>query len=113
MNSETIIVFNKEGMGSAEPALSLTLAATYLGLLDLEDRLPRSICFYGEGVRLATASSPLLEELETLAERGVDLICCGTCLNHLGLAPELRVGRVGNMKDIIAEQADAAKVITL
>ena len=34
---------------------------------DLEDRLPRRICFYGEGVRLACEGSPVLDQLPDLA----------------------------------------------
>lgn len=107
------VVINSNGMGQAETALSHKLVTTFLNMLDLDDRLPASICLYAEGVKLATAGSPVLEELGSLAAKGVNLIVCSTCLNHFGLMDELRVGQAGGMKDIVAAQWAAAKVITL
>ena len=113
MNGDTVIVINHEGMGQAEPALTRKLAGTYLNLLDLDDRLPQAICFYADGVKLAVTGSPVLEELGSLADKGVRLIVCTTCLNHFGLLDNLAAGEAGSMKDIIDVQAAAAKVITL
>lgn len=109
----TTILITRTGMGHAEPALSHKLIASYLGLLDLENRLPQTIAFYADGVHLVCEGSHVLEELAALAARGVDLVACGTCLNHFGLAKSVRVGREGTMRDIIAAQFEADKVITL
>jgi selenium metabolism protein YedF len=107
------VIFNNNGMGQAEPALGHKLAATFLNMLDLDDRLPASICFYAEGVKLAVTGSPVLEELASLEAKGVSLIVCTTCLNHFGLMEQLKVGTAGGMKDIVAAQWSASKVITL
>ena len=48
------------------------------------------IAFYTEGVKLLVSGSPVLEQLKALEEKGVRLIACGTCLNHYGLADDLR-----------------------
>lgn len=108
-----MIVVNNNGMGQAEPALSHKLIQTFLNMLDLDDRLPRTICFYAEGVKMAVEGSPVLEELQSLADKGVELIVCTTCLNHYGVMQQLRVGAAGSMKEIVAAQWNAQKVITL
>ena len=113
MDSNTVVVINHDGMGQAEPELAHKLVKTYLNMLDLDDRLPRTICFYAEGVKQAVADSPVLEELESLAGKGVELIVCTTCLNHFGALEELAVGVAGGMKEIVEAQDGAAKVITL
>ncbi len=113
MNDATVIVINHHGMGQAEPELSHKLVKTFLNILDLDDRLPRAICFYADGVKLAVAGSPVLEELESLAGKGVALIVCTTCLNHFGMLEELAAGTAGSMKEIVEAQDAAAKVITL
>ena len=113
MNSSTVIVINHDGMGQAEPELTRKLVKTYLNMLDLDDRLPRAICFYADGVKLAVASSPVIEELESLAGKGVELIVCTTCLNHFGMLDALAVGTAEGMKEIVDVQDAAAKVITL
>ncbi len=107
------VIFNHNGMGQADTTLTHKLASTYLNFLDLDDRLPESICFYAEGVKLAVKNSPVLEELRSLENKGVKLIVCTTCLNHFNLFDDLAVGEAGGMKDIVEAQWDATKVITL
>ncbi|MDX2472861.1 MAG: DsrE family protein [Candidatus Krumholzibacteria bacterium] len=106
------VIINNNGMGQAEPALSHKLIKTWLNLLDLDDRLPQTVCFYAEGVKLACTGSPVLEELQSLAAKGVAVIVCTTCLNHYGLLDELQAGHAGGMKDIVEAQWTATKVIT-
>jgi hypothetical protein len=107
------LLITRDGMGTADPALAHKLAGAYLDLLDLEDRLPGRICFYAEGVRLTCEGSPVLETLGALAERGVDLLVCGTCLQFYDLEAARKVGRQSNMREIQAAQWDAAKVVTI
>ena len=108
-----VIVFNHNGMGQADTALTHKLATAFLNLLDLDDRLPGTICFYADGVKLAVKGSPVLEELTSLANKGVRLIVCTTCLNYFDLFNDLAVGEAGGMKDIVEAQWAADKVITL
>ena len=107
------IIINHNGMGQADTELTHKLATTFLNLLDLDDRLPETICFYADGVKLAVNDSPVLEELRSLADKGVKLIVCTTCLNHFELLDDLAVGEAGGMKDIIEAQWQAEKVIAL
>lgn len=111
--SDTTILVTRDGMGHADPALAHKLAGSFLDLLDLEDRLPATICFYAEGVRLACTGSPVLETLSALGERGVRLLVCGTCLQFFDLEAQLAVGEASNMRAIQAAMWDAAKVISL
>jgi hypothetical protein len=110
---QPVIVISNYGLGHAPPELGLKLAQTWLGLVDAGDRLPAAICLYGEGVKLATDGSPVLEELRSLAAKGVRLVVCTTCLNFFGLMDGLQAGTAGSMKDIIELQWAAKKVITL
>lgn len=116
MNSDAspnlTVIINSNGMGQADPALSHKLIKTWLNMLDLDDRLPRTICFYAEGVKLACTGSPVLEELESLANKGVALIVCTTCLNFFDLLDDLQVGTASGMKDIVDAQWSADKLIT-
>ena len=100
-------------MGEAEPELQLKLAGTYFKLLNENDLLPAAICFYTDGVKLAVKDSPVLESLKSLADKGVRLILCSTCLNYFNLTEKVKVGIVGGMTDIIEAQMKAGKVITL
>ena len=110
---DTVILVPREGMGSADPELQHILFDTYLKLLMENETLPAVICFYTEGVKLVVEGSPLLGRLAEIEAKGVRLIICLTCLNHLGLVDMVKVGIVGGMGDIIEAQTRASNVITL
>ncbi len=113
MQNNTVVIINSNGMGQADTTLSHKLAKAFLNMLDLGEKLPSAICFYAEGVKLTVSTSPVLEELQSLADKGVALIVCTTCLNHYQLLDDLQVGSAGGMKEIVDAQWDASKVITL
>jgi len=109
-----VLVFKTDGMGLTETQpLRDKLAKTFLTLTIQMEPLPRIICFYTDGVKLACEGSPVLEELATLEQRGVHLVLCQTCLNTFGLSDQVRVGIVGGMGDIITAIWQADKVITV
>ena len=109
----TVVVFNNNGMGVAEEALGHKLARTFLAVLEADAKLPRTICLYAEGVKLAVKGSSVLEDLQALVDKGVEVLACTTCLNHFGLTDELQVGQARGMKEIVDAQWSATKVITL
>jgi len=113
MTHDTVIIVNNNGMGQTDAQLTHKLIKSFLNMLDLGEKQPTAICFYAEGVKLTVNGSPVLEELQSLAEKGVSLIVCTTCLNHFSLLDDLQVGIAGGMKDIVDAQWSAGKVITL
>ena len=113
IDSDTVILFTRNGMGDAEPELQVKLASTYLKLLDENNILPAAICFYTDGVKLVVESSPVLDSLRSLESKGVRLILCSTCLNYFNLTEKVKVGIVGGMTDIIEAQMKAGKVVSI
>ena len=115
MASETsmVLVFTTNGMGTtSEQPLKEKLLKTYLNLVSQMQPLPRALCFYTDGVKLACEGSPVLEELAALERKGVRLILCQTCLDYFGLTEKVHVGIVGGMSDIITAMWEAEKVVT-
>ena len=51
--------------------------------------------------------------LKALADAGVEILVCGTCLSFYGLTDQLQVGTVSNMYDIVTRMQRAAKVVSL
>ncbi len=113
MDSNTVLLFTRYGLGQADPALQQRLANTFLTLLGEHQLHPGKICFYTDGVRLVCEGSPVLEQLKALEAAGVELIICRTCLDSFGLLKQVRVGVVGGMPDIIEALNQAGKVISL
>jgi intracellular sulfur oxidation DsrE/DsrF family protein len=108
-----VVLVSRAGMGHAEPELQIRLMTSYLSFLLGLEPLPRAICFYADGVKLAVEGSPVLDALRELEEKGVHIILCSTCLSYFDLRDQVRVGIVGGMHDIIEAQWRADKVITL
>ncbi|MGE5122987.1 MAG: DsrE family protein [Acidobacteriaceae bacterium] len=113
-SGDIVIVFKTDGLGSSDnQPLKEKLASLYLTLAIQMDPLPKAICFYTDGVRLACKGSPVLAELKELERRGVHLILCQTCLDTFGLTKQVEVGIVGGMGDIITAMWQAEKVLTV
>jgi intracellular sulfur oxidation DsrE/DsrF family protein len=109
-----VIIFKSNGMGeTSEQPLRDKLTKTFLTLTRQNPNLPRAICFYTDGVKLACEGSPVLEELEALEKAGVHLILCQTCLDYFNLKDKVQVGIVGGMGDILAAMWQADTVITI
>jgi DsrE/DsrF-like family len=112
LQDNSVLVFKTNGMGdTADQLLKEKLAKTFLTLTAQMEPLPKIICFYTDGVRLACEGSPVLDELTVLEQKGVHLILCQTCLNTFNLLDQVRVGIVGGMADIITAMWHADKVI--
>jgi len=113
MDSDTVYLFTRNGMGDAPGDLQKALVKKFLGLLLEGKKYPPLILFYTEGVRLVCKGSGVLDELHALEAAGVKLILCQTCLNYYKLIDQVEVGIVGGMGDIIEGMSKAGKVISL
>ena len=70
-----------------------------------------TILLYNGGAFLSCEGSDNLEDLKTLEAQGVEILTCGTCLNHYGIGDRLRVGSVTNMYEIAERMTGAAVLI--
>lgn len=113
MDNRTVLLFTRNGMGQASEELQQGLAAKFLSLLEQSGQLPAKILFYTDGVKLACQGSPVLEQLQTMETKGVELVLCKTCLDYFRLTDQVAVGIVGGMPDIIEAMQKAGKVVSL
>lgn len=108
------VFVGRETVGSGAEELGRNLMKMFLYTLSQGDDVPASLLFMNGGVKLPTGEEEqVIESLRTLAERGCQILVCGTCLNYYGIADQLKVGTVSNMYDIVSAMQQAAKVITV
>ena len=82
--------------------------------LSESDDVPASLLFMNAGVKLvAGGEQQIIDSVNKLAERGTEVLVCGTCLDFYGVKDKLAAGEVSNMYDILGRMQEAAKVITL
>ena len=111
MAKRVFIVTNTIGRGNDE--LGAVLMKNFLYSLARNAEKPRAVMLMNEGVRLACTGSTSLDDLAILAENGVAIRVCGTCLDFLGIKDELAVGEVGTMLDSVAALVADPDVLTI
>lgn len=108
------VFFNKEGLGNGDAELGMNLAKMAIFTLSESENIPTYVLFMNGGVKLTTGVEPqIVENLNTLIEKGTKVLVCGTCLNFFGIKEDCKVGTVSNMYDILGAMQEVSKVITL
>ncbi len=113
LDTNTVLLFTRYGLGDASEELQQQLAVKFLSLIHESGQLPAMILFYTDGVKLACHGSPVLDALRSIEGKGVELLLCKTCLDYFHLKDQVAVGIVGGMPDIIEAMQKAEKVIAL
>jgi len=106
-----VVYISADRMGRGEDELGGILIRGFLHTLNEVAPLPDMLVFVNTGVKLVVGGSPVLEDLQTLVEQGVDILACGTCLNYLELTDKVAIGTVSNMYDIAEALLGAGKVV--
>ena len=110
---KTAMLITSDRLGEGGDELGRLLMKNFIiTLLDL-DRLPERMLFLNSGVLLTTEGSEVLEALESLAKRDVEILSCGVCLDFFHKKDKLKVGSVTNMLTTAESLMDAGSVIRL
>jgi selenium metabolism protein YedF len=108
-----VLVVPSEFMGRGDDELGHILVRGFFHTLGEVAPTPDAIIFFNSGVKLVVNGSPVLEDLQALSERGVEILACGTCLGHYELKEQVQVGEISNMYTIAETMLGAGKVISL
>lgn len=94
-----IVVVDTNVMGRGSDELGKNLLKGFIYSLTEQDILPEKVIFYNGGVQSVVEGSDSLEDIQGLADRGVEIYACGACLNFYELTAA--VGEVTNMYRIV------------
>jgi selenium metabolism protein YedF len=100
-------------IGRANDELGAVLMKNFIYSLARNADKPKAVMLMNEGVRLACNGSASLDDFALLAENGVAIKVCGTCLDFLGLSDELAVGDVGTMPGSVEALLGDDAVVTI
>lgn len=106
-----VVAVSSGTMGDGDERLGATLLKGFLYALTELDTWPDTVLFYNSGAYLTTAGSESIDDLRRLEDAGVEILTCGTCLNHYGIADNLAVGGVTNMYSIVELMMAADSVL--
>ena len=108
-----VVTVPSEFMGRGDEELGHILIRGFFHALGEVEPLLDTIIFYNSGVKLVVQGSLVLEDLEGLHGRGVEILACGTCLGHYELKENVAVGEISNMYTIAEILLSAGKVVSL
>ena len=111
IHGNTVVVISADHMGEGDEELGKVLIKGFIYALTEQDVLPKTMLFYNGGAKLTCEESPTLEDLKSLEAQGVEILTCGTCLNHYDLTDKLQVGSVTNMYVIAEKMTQAGNII--
>ena len=109
----TMFVISSDTLGRGDDVLGRRLMLKFVQQLHVMTPRPHAVAFYNSGVNLLLPSSPVLDALETLEADGVDLVACGTCLEHFQSRHAIVTGRVSDMREIVTTMAASEKVVVV
>lgn len=111
-DSGQVYLITQDTLGHGSPELGAVLIKAFMTTLLEVKPAPSAILMLNSGVKLAVKGSPVIDQLTTLAGRGVTIFACGTCLDYYQCKAELAVGEVTNMYTIV-ETVSQNKTVTL
>ena len=107
------VFVGRDIIGDGDRELGANLMRMFFYTLAQGEDKPGAVLFMNAGVRLPTLDEQIPAHLKSLADAGVEILVCGTCLSFYGLTDQLQVGTVSNMYDIVTRMQRAAKVVSL
>jgi selenium metabolism protein YedF len=112
-DEKIMVMCATDRIGYGDDALGLKLMANFLRTLkEMGDELWRLV-FVNNGVKLTIEGSEVLEDLKAYEAAGLNILVCGTCLDHFNLLARKQVGETTNMLDIVTAMQLADKAINI
>ncbi len=108
---KTVIYCGSDRMGDGDDEFGRILMRNFLTTLLEMSPLPDIILFVNSGINLTTEGSEVLEALQALESRDVEIASCGLCLDFYQKKEQLRAGRTTNMFEMAEVQCQAGRVI--
>jgi selenium metabolism protein YedF len=108
-----IYYISSDTAGSGDCELGQILMVNMILTIEKLDFLPESIFFLNTGTYLTTLNEKTIEPLKTLANMGVNIYTCGTCLKHFKLEDCLKVGQITDTFSLLTALTQANNIIKI
>jgi selenium metabolism protein YedF len=112
-HKKIMVMVASDQMGRGDDELGAKLMFNFLKTLKEMGHELWLLVFVNNGVKLAVEGSEALSVLKELEGDGVQILVCGTCLNHFNLLEQKKVGETTNMLDIVTAMQVSDKVISI
>lgn len=109
-----VVALSSDTIGSTEGSDAVLGGVLLQGLLETLkaiEPMPTHLILYSRAVLLAMEDAPTLPSLQAIAQRGIAIMLCGTCVDHFDKKSAVRVGEIANMLKLLEIQLAAGKVL--
>jgi len=113
VEQKILVMVCSDRMGRGDDELGRKLMISFISTLKEMGRSLWRLVLVNSGVKLAVEDSAVLVLLQELEKENIDILVCGTCLNHFELLERKRVGQTTNMLDIVTSLQLADRVISI
>ena len=114
MSENRLLVLIKSSVfGEGEPDLGEKLISSFMQMFLDSGTIPDRMVFMNSGIYLTTEGSPLLDIIKQFADKGTEILSCGTCLAYYEREDRLVVGQPTNMKETVRALLTYDRVITI
>ena len=110
---DSSILITTDRIGEGDDKLGKNLMISYFDTLSEEDKVPKNIVFLNGGVKLLTQGSKIIEGLELLRDKGVNIYCSEACLDNFELRDKLIIGKIVDMGYIVEIMNSSQQLIKL
>jgi selenium metabolism protein YedF len=108
---KVVVLIDGETVGRGDDTLGAVLMKAFLHTLKELSPLPWRLIFINAGVKLTEEGSDYLPVLGELEGLGIEVLCCGTCLDFFKIKERFKAGRVTNMYEILSSLTSATTVL--
>ena len=113
IDNGTVVLCMSDVFGVGDEKLGKVLMKSFFFSITQLDTAPKSIIFMNSGVNLALKDSPVIESLQELAKKDVEILSCGTCLDFYQQKDKLAVGEITNMYTATEVLNEAGRIIRI
>lgn len=107
------ILIMSDLFGDGDEELSKALMKSYFYALDNSITLPSNIIFINSGVKLLVRDSGIICNIQSLKNKGVSILACGTCTDFYKINEIIEVGEITNMHLIVEILNNSDNVIKI
>ncbi|MDR0267322.1 DsrE family protein [Paenibacillus sp.] len=107
-----VIFLTTDSMGNGERELGTQILETFFTLLKQREQLPAAIFCANRGVFALTEQSLVSVHLQEIADKGVPVLACATCVDYYDVRDQLTSGEISSMGQFM-ELAAKYEVMTL
>ena len=108
-NEGKVYLIAADTMGEGERELGQILIKGFISTIKELDPLPKKIIFINSGVK-AAVNEDIIFYLKELANKDIEILLCGTCVDYYGLQEEVKIGEISNMYEI-ADSLNRGEVV--